>query len=374
MSVQTAFVIEVLEGPNAGAVLELDGRAMPYRGGSGGSISFGSELQVETTWYPGNREAEQKIIGPRILPTTINGVWKEHYLGENVPQDLANLFTELVDQGCQLRVFWSGIVRRGVLRRFLLTPGVPTGGMGDIGWEAEFEWNAGQNEQVTPKWSQKAGGTSFEFSDQCASAVLSMTNLISRLRTFAARSDTFVGLVRSSFEPDRREIESVADRLTDPVRIQGQIASRLGVGDQIPGRLIEQGIGSASGAPPIVGDGVAVVANVFHSNVSIDDSLDSVLLEALVRSELVDRCYEEVDAQAQLLYRLEEIGRPEEFATIEARPGLDLRDVSTRFYGSPDFWPRIGRRNGIATSVVPEGVDRIVVPLQLPAALDDRLG
>lgn len=374
MSVQTAFVIEVLEGPNAGAVLELDGRSMPYRAGSGGQISFGRELNVQTTYYPGNREAEQKIVGPTYLPTVINGIWKESYLGENVPQDLANLFEELLEQGCQVRVFWSGIIRRGVVKRFIITPGQPTGGMSDIGWEAEFEWNAGQNEQQIPRFAQKVGPTALELSDECAAATLGLSNLISRLNRYAARSDNFVGLVRQSFEPDRREIEDVANRLGDPVRIEAQITSQLGLGSVVSGRLIEQGIASTTGAPTILGEGTETLGNIFHSNVSSDDGLAAVILEALERSELIDLSYEEVERQRQLLYRLEEIGRPEEFATITARPGMDLRDVSIRYYGSPDFWGRIGRRNGIATSLVPEGIDRIVVPLRLSDAIDDRIG
>lgn len=374
MSVQTAFVIEVLEGPNAGAVLELEGRSMPYRASSGGQISFGTELAVETVWYPGNPVAEQKIIGPRLLSTTINGIWKESYLGENVPQDLVNLFDELTNQGCQLRVFWSGITRRGVIKRFVWTPGAATGGMSDVGWEVEFEWNSGQNQEVVPQHTRKVAGSSLELIDECTAAAIGLSALISRIDAFSARADSFVGLVRSTFETDRRALADTSNRLSDPARIEGQIASQLGTGGQIPGRLIEQGIGSASGAPSIVGDGVDTLANLFHSNISIDDSLESVLNEALLRIEIVDVSYEEIDRQAQLLYRLEEIGRPEEFATIEARPGLDLRDVSTRFYGQPDFWPRIGRRNGLTTSLVPEGVDRIVVPLQLPTALDDRVG
>lgn len=373
MSVQTAFVIEVLEGPNAGAVLELTDRAMPYRAGAGGQIGFGHELQVETTWYPGNREAEQKVIGPRLMPTTINGVWKEAYLGENVPQDLVNLITELLDQGCQVRVFWSGIIRRGLIQRFFWQPGMPTGGMSDVAWEITFDWSAGQNEEVAARW-RKVAPTALELSDECAVAVAGLTELISSYDDFAAQADSFVGLVRSSFESDRREISDVSSRLSDPARIEGEIAGQLGLGSELPGRLVEQGIAAANGAPRIIGDGIDVFGNLFHANVSTDDGLAAILNGSIERFDLIDRSYEEVDAQMELLFRLEEIGRPDEFAIIEARPGLDLREVSSRYYGSPDFWPRIGRRNGLVTSVVPEGVVSIVVPLRLPSALDDRLG
>ncbi len=220
----TAWVMEILEGPRAGQSFPLIGRAMPYRAGAGGSISFGKTQRSNLTWYPGNRFASQQILGSILKPTTINGVWKERYLGTDRPIQLVEAFEELLESGAQMRLLWQTVERQGIVKDFDWKPGNPVGGVGDIAWQATFEWSA---PALSPP-PRTVGDEALSIRDSVIRAVGTLGSLGFALENFAAGANFFVGLVKTSFQATASVIRNILDNLAQPIGL-GDPGPQIGV-------------------------------------------------------------------------------------------------------------------------------------------------
>lgn len=369
-SEQTAVLIEVLEGPNSGGVFELAGRELPYRAGSGGQISFAREQRTKLTWYPGNRTASQQIIGPKLLPTTFSGVWKERYLGEDRPIDLVELFEELCDQGSQVRVSWQTIVRQGIVKSVKWSPGQPVGGLTDIGWEVAFEWSRAD----VPRTIPRLGSSPLSLRDELVEASASLGDLIDALEIYASARDFFVGLRSSTFRSVERAIQSVVTAIRPSLATEVQAASEFADEPQLPARLVESAnaaTGEAIAQAAVASD---ILVGVFPADATIDDSLPSILLDAIERYDANDAAFEAMEQQFDARLQLEELARPPTFARVVPLSGTDLRDVAIEWYGDADLWLQIAQANGLEDSKIPEGLSEITVPLGLSAATDPLIG
>ena len=129
--------------------------------------------------------------------------------------------------------------------------------------------------------------------------------------------------------------------------------------------------GQAQSTSAAIGE---IVADIFPADVVIDDSMESILNEAIDRIVIVDQTFAVLVEQFDVRRRLEGIVRPSQFLNVVPVPGSDLRDLARKHYGDADFWPRIAKQNGLETSEIPDGLDVIVIPLSLPNATDDRVG
>ena len=69
----SSFIIREITGLQR--VLELQGRAMPYRG-----LKVGGDMRAEVTWYPGSPVGSLQILGPKEGETTIHGTWKDRFI------------------------------------------------------------------------------------------------------------------------------------------------------------------------------------------------------------------------------------------------------------------------------------------------------
>ena len=365
----TDYVIEVLEGPASGAVVPLTGRELPYRAGAGGSLGYGRTMRSKLTWYPGNRVASQQIIGPILKPTTIDGTWKDRYLGTDRAIDLVDLFEELLDSGVQLRVSWSTIVRQGIVKDVDWKPGVPTGGLGDIGWTIVFEWNSAGE---PPR--RRVGESDIALRSGLVRAANAVASIGETLNRAVKSFNFFVGLVRISTQSIRRTIDDIVEAFAQPLETLAFSAARLGDEPNLPARFVEDASAAAASAQDNAGLAADTISAIFPGAVTIDDGLESILGDALDRFAIS----EEALAAARELFvqrvRLEAIIRPAAFATVTAVVGSDLRDLAIRFYGNADVWDRIAKQNGLVQSIVPDGVDVLVIPLSLPDATDEKIG
>lgn len=369
-SEQTAWVMEILEGPRAGQSFLLVGREMPYKAGAGGNISFGKTQRTNLTWYPGNRFASQQILGPIIKPTTINGVWKEHKLGTDRPIQLVEAFEELLESGAQVRMLWQTIERQGVVKDFDWKPGVPTGGLSDIAWQAVFEWSA---PAVTPP-PRTVGDQSFSLRDSVIRAVGSLGELGFALENFAAGANYFVGQTKTSFQATRSLVQGILDNLSQPIVTLSSSAAQIGDEPRLPARIVESATSAAADAIDLSGQAAEVASNTFPGDVAVADDLVTVLNEALNRYDVIDAAFDALEETFNQRVKLEELVRPDQFASIPVLVGGDLREVAIDFYGNADLWPRIAKANGLDGSLIPDGIEEIVVPLSLPDATDDSVG
>jgi len=365
----TAWVVEVLEGPAAGATVELNGRELPYRSAQGGTISFGKTQRTKQTWYQGNPVASQQIIGPILKPTAINGVWKERYIGTDRPIDLVELFEELLDTGVQVRISWSTIERVGIVKDFTWYPGDPIGGLGDIRWEMIFEWN-----QAVPAIPRRVGDGQPAVRDLLADAANKLVILGDGIEAFSSGVGTFVGQAKQSYESIDRAFSTFTEALESPLDIQSSTAARMGDEPNLPARLLEDASSAAGSAQETSGRIALFTGSIFPGNTVVSDNFEDILEESLSRYEIIDNCYDSMESQFDTRVRLEEIVRPDEFTTIPAFVGGDLREVAIQFYGDADLWDRIAKQNGLDTSLIPDDVEELVIPLSLPDATDRKIG
>ncbi len=126
--------------------IALRGGALPLAG-----AAWAGKNNVVTTWYPGNPQGSQQVLGPQLLPSEWDGEWTRTRLGRTPvlvsedggpevqlvrPETIADLFESIRDAGCRLRVSWRNLVREGRLAEFSRQHGKTT----DIIWNVKFEW------------------------------------------------------------------------------------------------------------------------------------------------------------------------------------------------------------------------------------------
>lgn len=362
----TDFVFRVLEGPRTGQTIALSGRSMPYRAGAGGSVSFGREQRTKLTWYPGNPTATQQVIGPTIKPTTINGIWKDRYLGEGEAARLVELFEEISAQGVQVQVMWEFRLYRGVVKSFGWNPGDPVGGRGDIRWEMTLEWRL---VGTSPTWkvgrSGDAGLRSSLFNTTDALAGLGQAIL-----DLKEGIEFFVGQVKTGTKSIVVDLEEVAERLIQPTQTLATNTGTLGTVATVPARIAQDSSAAAADGIEWAGASAETIASIFPAEARVSDDADVFLLAALDRYSGIDVAYDAVYQAFLARIMLEDIVRPPAFTSVVPIVGSDLRELAIRFYGSADLWTRIARQNGLETSKVPDGIEEIIIPLALPDATD----
>lgn len=143
------FVVKELTGKRR--TVRLTGRALPYR-----PFTLEGEQHVEITSYPGNPIATSTVLGAREGQTTINGYWKDKFIGgavqvaqarQSAPasvnnevvgsvEELVDLFDDIRMCGSLIEVQWGSRTRRGHLTKFTQT----WHNVNDCEWSAEFHW------------------------------------------------------------------------------------------------------------------------------------------------------------------------------------------------------------------------------------------
>ena len=358
----TDLVIEVLEGPRAGQKIALTGRELPYRAGGGGSVSFGVELRVKTTWYAGNPVASQQVIGRKLLPTTFNGVWKEHFIGIDRPIGLAELMEELVSTGVQLLVSWSTIIRTGVARTFTYKPGVPTGGLGDLGWDLVFEWNG----DGVPAPQALEFASPFDigtFASNLVGAATTLSDTLEALVDVATPGPMFEAEIPVA-TADAVEAQEAVQRAADAT-VKGALLAEI---DRTVSALVIAEGEAAAAAAKSAADTVAALS--IGAIVDSDDA-DRVVLARLSVVDILEAAVALATDAIELRDQTEAVARPSVALRIPAVAGTDLRTYAARYYGDPDLWSRLARANGLTDSRVPEGLTELLIPDRLDGLASD---
>ena len=369
----TEFVVEVLEGRSSGTVVVLSGREKPHRG----TLSYEVQQQSVLTWYPGNPEASQQLLGPREGPTTISGVWSDRYLGRGRAEELARFFRDLCREGAAARVVWATNVRTGIVRRAKITPGVPTGGAGDLAWEVEFEWRSSADRARASSAEEAAG----DFRDDVSASAQELESFYATLDAALSR---LLGSEADRFSDEAyRAASGAAERSPFAgTRIELDLLARSVAELEELGRSIgESGAPSVSEAERVLAASANVVslagsigdafADLFHADVSGDDSLPGVVAVAEVRADAFDAETSAIVRAVELGWRADELARPDALVVVPAVAGMDLRRLAIAHYGDADLWTQIAAANGLEDSEVPDDLFEVVVPVLSSAAIGE---
>lgn len=146
----------------------LRGGGLPFVG-----AAWGVKQNSPITWYPGNPEGSQQVLGGQMLPSDWEGEWKRTLLsgamcrvgsrggiGVQVvkPETLMEVFEALCLDGMRLRVKFRNITREGRLVEFTHNHGKTS----DIEWHAKFDWvnrGSGADRRVQGVRSGNAGAS-----------------------------------------------------------------------------------------------------------------------------------------------------------------------------------------------------------------------
>lgn len=422
ISEPTSFVITELVAPFNTLVLE--GRALPYQG-----FRLSGKMRGEFTWYPGNPVATVQVLGAEEAPTAVNGMWKDRFMAAfdalGLPVisgrtakatfnglDVANVrdLSEIVDgfrlRGLLQEVGWDQFVRQGLMIRYDSN----WIRREDVEWEMEWQW-INRGEPVTPvafgvrvpaidilnqisaaiddlkaaldapfafvSAIQNEATNALAAIEEAASAVADIANkaakaLLSPLEV--ARSTL------SALNTVKDQAQEIADIFQSvPARAQRISADIVAEAQQLVGGDVSVQAGASGGVGGTAGGVVgaaavqtgAVAAPETTSN-SQTAGIDQLTQEQVLQAEATKRNvrFASRNLRSIATQRADEVAAQAtvvpDVQSFVARDGMDLRDASTRFYGTPEEWKRLLTYNNLESSKLTAGQILLVPPLNTP--------
>lgn len=400
-----AFVISEKGGRSR--TVTLVGRGLPFR-----PLALDSEQRVKVTNPPGSPEGFGTVMGPTFGETTIDGFWKDKYIGtgaaEQPPitlsqprsaasqaqgnttgtqvgsaQDAVRLFESICAEGQLVEVSWGWVIRRGYLKKF--SPKIHN--IHDVEWSATFAWTSKAVALGAVEFGALAGRVE---------SAHGLQGLLDRIRRIA---DVPQSMLREYMDSYRSAIARVSSCVIDveeaasglvqeasPINEAARITSALGgiasAATDIIDTTREVGwaglfeepqralpFGNTYLAPYISPDRSTATWDSYYARVL--DSIDPVeVLQARLyeRETITDavRIRDEAEARRRAM----DAGPGYTLGTYRARDGEDLRDVSNRYYGNPFQWRPIMLFNGLNTIELYAG-QTIAIPRLDPDAPQD---
>ena len=371
-SLLTGAFLSIQETAGQNRSLLLKGPALP----PAGSISFGSVASLQTRHY--GARSTQQVVGFNDEPISISGTWDTVRLSRGefayfrsapvyVAQALEEALEDLRKGGEVLRVQFGHRVRYGRISKVKTTPQ----GWGELAWSLEIvpirrdDQEIKQKRVPSPETASDAFSAAMEaalggiewFEDQVSEGVETFDKLMNRY------VDGPLGVVNAgsrAFQQAVRGVEHAVDRLS-------------GVGIDYTNALIDW----REAFERIGGIADVIRSNCYDWQVSIETLIPEAFaatnnpvaqldaLEELGSTLHLERNFAE--EAARLLARSQDVlqGADNGFRMHTMRDGEDLREVSERYYGTPDYWPQLAAYNGFGSSRGGLRRDVTVPPLEV---------
>lgn len=371
MSDASEFTIQEQTGDRR--TLFLTERALPYR-----PIEYSGEQRAEFTVYPGNPIKTMQVLGAEEDPTEIHGMWKDRFLtdtsgqsviawvltvdGQRTPLrtaiDLVDVVNDIRRKGQEVVVQWGPKVRRGLLKKFIER----WHNIHDVEWVIRFEW-VSQNDPDAPVVLAKDTDNS-NFIGTLQSGVQQLQNLVNTaLNTDAAYIvSAQIGAVNAAITNVAGLVQQLSDTTTNVVVTAMPIVDQQ---RRIAGILNDVANSSGTVMATVFGVPAVSVAQVAFVGGPIDGP---ALAVEYINRQLYDTARDmqanAMEAQFSVLKSI----NPDIIAMFVARNDTDLRDVSTRFYGTQDDWRSIMVFNQLSVSRLSAG--QVVFIPQLLRPLD----
>ncbi len=366
----TSVEIAQTEGANP-IVVELRGRAMPYRG-----VEWEGEQHTKLTWYPGNPVATQQVLGPREQPTTMQGMWKSRFIAGSMIRNgdkqaittafqAVQLFEGLRRSGKQVRVQWLGEVRSGIIKRF----SAKFEREHDVAWELEFEWSSVDDEtapRAVVEASAPAGNDLFKLLNTVEDVLTLAPDLAA---SFAASIVTEINNVRDGIATVVDAFRAIETLVNLPTTILGSLSSATAALVRQISEMCRRIGGDRSSAVDIL---TAVqVKGAFTAAASPGrNQTGAAAASSAAVGELEFETWRRtlVATLNNLRFQLQAL---QEDATNRVQPrttrivvvaeGQTLYSLAVRYYGSADFANFLAAANRLTSIVVPFGF-RLRVP------------
>ena len=367
-----------------GSVLELTRRALPYL-----PLSLTGKQRAEFTWYPGSPQATVQMLGPEEDAITINGYWKDRFIAGSgdakidnaAVSDVATL-VQAVDtmrrQGRQITLAWAGLSRIGHITSFTQT----WHNTHDVEWELEFSVLAQESTTVSagsaPSLNQAGiAASAVAEADAFANSVFgrkreavqqgtedlvgrgaqfgvagdAVLNPLQQLNAALEEADTQVTAFASTLAGYAQAATALITTPTETARsIIATCSSTITQITNAAGTLVDSSLTEwYSITSPNGIDGVPFGLQVGGRSYQrqVGNAIKSVVSFCAVTRYEVAR---QVQGETQQTYQ----------AVVD----IDLRDVSTMFYKTPNQWRYLMTQNELLTSRLQTG--QVIIIPQLP--------
>lgn len=342
-----SFIVRELEG--ARRRVTLSQRALPY-----GPVEFGRKQRVHIERYQGTRQGTSTVIGPDLVPTEVHGEWKEKYLNTGAAKvdrqtitetyKLVELFESISDSGSLLEVQWFRNTRRGHLTEF--TPSWKN--VNDVAWSMHFEWVGLGSDVAAPivraPTNTSAVGTALNTSVRSMQGTLDKSRLAVEPDRLAAIEDA-LGQVEQSVAQLQGGIDNALSRAMRPVDASRRAVSALsGIIGQATFLANE-----AMATPPL--GMLSVATRVDPTTLGMGVRAAATLLQDRVAREARSQQREASITRADMLREMQD----DLIGVHTAADGDTLRDVSARYYGSPNGWRDLLLFNHLTSAVLVRG-------------------
>jgi hypothetical protein len=358
------FKIQELSGRKR--TVWLTERAKPY-----GPITWEGEQRVKVTFPAGNPHGFATVQGPTEGETTIDGFWKDKYLGYNTGEtapinlysrrngaqlgeatpvtsvaDAVALFDSIRSEGQVLEVSWGYVVRRGVLKKFTQK----WHNIHDCEWSMAFVWTSKSRVETSPLFGPPAGQRELG------------SSLRDKLAKFARAVDAPKRLADGFMSELRNDIAAIAQFTYDidesisgsidavsPTQLSGGVLAAIGSIRNIADTVSEKV--QAQGFVGVMPDFDQVAASPWEQ--ARESWLATIDPEEIFKAQLYER---ELITDARRLrdaavahQRAMSSSTSDTLGTYKAREGEDLRDVSQLYFGTPYEWRAIMIYNGLSS-------------------------
>jgi hypothetical protein len=384
----TDFRIIPLDDTQNLPVISLQGFMLPVRG-----VSFPTEQRIKTTYYPGNAQASQTVLGPILPNTTIVGRWMDisRNVADGEPRTVVRQIEYLVQHAVPVEVQWGGrnfgassnidddpaIVRRGLIKK--IDPKYNR--LEDIEWSIEFEWAGGDVQSQSPTLSSDVvdqGGAFVDFSDMMGTTVdatqswmeTAWKHLNDGANELLAVSDA-LDYLQNRLLDAISVVDGASDLLQSLAELPANIGNRVrGVADRAVlacanGRaavdafcgtweLVSRGLPQAA-TPGSINNPLRVEARrALLAMMPTDDPLDHLDKQTALH-DVIGQWDTTAALAARRSAAVQSQTLPDVIAIERPPAGSDLRDLAVRYYGDSSLWIVIAAypANNLDSSEVP---------------------
>ena len=358
------FCITELAGSRR--VIRLRGRALPYR-----PATWSGRQRTKITWYQGNPEATQQVLGPMEEPSVFEGKWKDRFIqGQMLVNDNPRavesaekavlLFDDLRASGNPVQVQWGVNVRVGILVAFSAS----WDRLSDVAWRAEFEWSGRgrakaravkiPDHDVLGKMNALDDLLAFGLEDVVDRFVARTIDVVNEVREDVGEMFGILRAMNAAAAAPRQLVGALRAAVTSILLEAQEEGARMSESVAWGTSLFSDVVGPGGGGSMSATPNMAPLLKTERDRRAIADALMAVAGVAL-------------ELQQEQLARVE----PEIVAVVVIPEDTSFYALASRLYGDPDLAGYLARANGIkGTLVAPAGFELRVPPA--PAAGEER--
>lgn len=357
----------------------LQGRSLPYK-----PVAWGRTQRRDKNWMPGGPVATMQVLGPTVKDTTVTGKWKDSKIwddanaarlinfpalsgqtrvdrtertgdggatfvsgGSMTPDQrgrrarvLRDAFDKLCLEGQLVEVSWGSISRVGLLKE----TNYPHDQEEDIAFELVFDFVGTTDAQRIPI------STGFDGVNSLRSFLSKLNGFLDRilneLATAAFRAEDFVRRVSAQINKLGSFVVELVNTMERFVTIEFAPADLAGT--------IRQNLRAIRLAAIDLVSEIDRESAVIKASFSGDPNQVNAAMafEQAIRASAERFAGEAADQERQIALTQ----APSLLGTMVSPGGITFRDISTRYYGTPDNAGELQRFNNLTVSLIPRGL------------------